>query len=174
MPNFSIPQSALTALGVVMQTTANNIANMNTDGFKASRVVLMSGPYQDEGVQVAGLYRSMQPGPAVINHLGENDVRSSNDIAAMYMRNSRENFDSTVAQDVDRIQQGNAADAWNIQNYREGQRARVQIQGIVEGSNTDLPREFATMLMTENAYSFNAGVIRAWDEMVGSILNIKT
>ena len=174
MPNFSIPQSALSSLGVVMQVTANNIANVNTDGFKASRVVLMSGPYQDEGVQVGAIYRDMSPGPAVINHLGENDVRAMNDVAAMGMRNSQENYDTSAAQDVDRTQQANAADAWNIQNYREGQNALAQIQGMVEGSNTDIPREFTTLIMTENAYSANAATIRAWDELTGSILNVKT
>jgi flagellar basal-body rod protein FlgC len=173
MPNFSIPQSALTSLEVVMQTTANNIANTNTDGFKASRALLMSGPYQDEGVQVGALYRSMEPGPAIINHLGQNDVRDSDDVAAMYTRNSRENYDTAVAQDVDRTQQANAADAWNVQNYREGQSARTRIQGMTEGSNTDLPREFANMIVTENAYSANAAAIRAWDELTGSILNVK-
>ncbi|MDL2291455.1 flagellar basal body protein, partial [Desulfovibrio sp. OttesenSCG-928-F20] len=32
MPNFSIPTSALNALDVVIETTANNIANVSTDG----------------------------------------------------------------------------------------------------------------------------------------------
>jgi len=173
MPNFSIPQSALTSLEVVMQNTAHNIANINTDGFSPGRVVLMSGPYQDEGVQVGAVWRSMQPGPAVINHLGENDVRDTNDLAAMGMRNSRENYDSAVAQDVDRTQQANAADSWRVQNYRNGQDARARIEGIVEGSGTDLPREFATMITTAAAYSANAAVIRAWDELTGSLLNVK-
>jgi len=174
MPNFSIPQSALTSLGVVMQVTANNIANVNTDGFQPSRVMLMSGPYQDEGVQVGAVYRTMQHGPAVINHLGENDVRSTNDVAAMGMRNSQENYDSTVAQDIERTQQANTADAWHAQNHRAGQYAENLIRGIVEGSNTDLPREVVTMMVTANAYSANAAVIRAWDELIGSILNVKT
>jgi flagellar basal-body rod protein FlgC len=173
MPNFSIPQSALTSLGVVMQTVAHNIANVNTDGFRPSHAVLMSGPYQDEGVQVGALYRSMEPGPAVINHLGQNDVRDSNDIAAMGMRNSQENYDTAVAQDVDRTQQANAADALAIHNYREGQYARNLIQGTLAPSNTDLPREFATMIVSEHAYSANAAVIRAWDELTGSLLNVK-
>ena len=173
MPNFSIPVSALNSLDVVMQTTANNIANVNTNGFKSSRVVLMSGPYQDEGVQVGAIYRDMSPGPAIINHMGQNDVRSYTDVAAAGMRNSQENYDSAVAQDLDRTQQANAIDAWNIQNYREGQNARTTIQGIAEGSNTDIPREFTTMIMTENAYSANAAVIRAWDELTGSLLNVK-
>ena len=173
MPNFSIPQSALTSLEVVMQNTAHNIANVNTDGFRPGRVVLMSGPYQDEGVQVGAVYRSMEPGPAIINHLGPNDVRDTNDIAAMGMRNSQENYDTAVAQDVDRTQQANAADAWQVQNYREGQDARARIEGIVEGSSTDLPREFATMIVTANAYSANAAVIRSWDELTGSLLNVR-
>lgn len=173
MPNFTMPQSALNALDVVMQTTADNIANISTDGFKARRVVLMSGPCQDEGVQVGALYRDMSPGPAVINHLGQNDVRDRNDVAAMGMRNSRENYDTAVAQDVELTQRANAADAWNIQNYREGRDALSRIRGMVEGSNTDLPREFATMIVTENAYGANAAFIRAWDELTGSILNVK-
>lgn len=172
MPNFSAPQSALTALDVVMQTTANNIANVNTNGFKAGRVVLESGPY-DEGVRVGALYRDMHPGPAVINHLAENDVRVANDIAARYMRNTEENYDTAVAQDVDRLQQGNAADAWRVQAHREGQRDASLIRGIAEGSNTELPREFANLIVTENAYSANAATIRAWDELVGSVLNVK-
>ena len=173
MPNFSIPQSALNSLDVVMQTTANNIANVNTDGFKARSVVLMSGPYQDEGVQVGAIHRDMSPGPAVINHFTQNDVRDYNDVAAMGMRNSQENYDTAVVQDVDVTQRANAADAWNIQNYREGQSAVARIQGMVEGSNTDLPREFSTMIVTENAYGANAAVIRAWDELTGSLLNVK-
>lgn len=173
MPNFSIPESALSALDVVMQTTANNIANVNTDGFKSSHVVLQSGPHFDEGVRVGAIYRDMQPGPAVINHLAENDIRASSDIAARGMRNSQENYDTSVAQDVDRLQQANAADAWQVENSREGRYAENLIRGTVEGSNTDLPREFANLIITEHAYSANAATIRAWDEMTGSLLNVK-
>jgi flagellar basal-body rod protein FlgC len=172
MPNFAIPASALSSLDVVMQNSANNIANVNTDGFKASRVILESGPY-DEGVRVGAIYRDMHPGPAVINHLAENDVRVANDVAARGMRNSQENYDTAVAQDVDRLQQANAADSWRVQRHRDGQYSGNLIRGMVEGSNTDSPREFTTLLMTENAYSANAATIRAWDELTGSILNVK-
>ncbi|MDR1489242.1 MAG: flagellar basal body protein [Desulfovibrio sp.] len=172
MPNYSPPLSALTSLDVVMQTTANNIANVNTDGFKARYVALETGP-MDEGVRIGGTFRDMSPGPAVINHLAENDVRVANDVAARGMRNTQENYDTAVAQDLDRIQQGNTNDAWAVEDYRDGQVARDQIHGIVEGSNTDLAREFTRMIATENAYSANAAMIRAWDEMTGSILNIR-
>ncbi|MDR0827520.1 MAG: flagellar basal body protein [Desulfovibrio sp.] len=175
MPNYSPPISALNSLEVVMQTSANNIANVNTDGFKARYVSLETGP-MDEGVRIGGVFRDMSPGPAVINHLAENDVRVANDVAARSMRNTQENYDTTVAQDLDRLQQGNTNDAWAVEAYREGQVARDQIQGawgVVEGSNTDIARDFVNMISTENAYSANAAMIRAWDEMTGSILNIR-
>lgn len=172
MPNFSIPESALNALDVVLQNDAHSIANVNTDGFKARNVILTTGPL-DEGVRVGAVYRDMQPGPAVINHLAENDVRVANDVAARGMRNSQENYDTAVVQDVDRLQQANAADAWRVENHRSSEFSASLIDGMTEGSNTDLPRVFANMLVTENAYSANASVIRAWDEMVGSVLNVK-
>jgi flagellar basal-body rod protein FlgC len=172
MPNFTIPESALSSLDVVMQNSAHAIANVNTDGFRASRVVLESGPV-DEGVRVGAVYRDMRPGPAVITHLTENDVRVANDIAARGMRTTQENFDTAVAQDVDRLQQANAADAWRVERHREGQYSANLIHGMVEGSNTDIPREFTTLLMTENAYGANAAVIRALDELTGSLVNVK-
>ena len=173
MPNFAIPQSALSSMDVMMQATANNIANINSDGYKSSKVSLMSGPYQDEGVRVGAIYRDMSPGPAFINHLGENDVRDTLEFSARGMRNTAENYDTAVAQDHDRLQQANAADAWRVQNYREGQNARSLISGLREGSNVDLPQEFVYLTVTENAYSANAALIRAWDELTGSILNVK-
>lgn len=172
MPNFNIPHSALTAMDVVMQTTAHNIANVNTDGFRAQHVVLQTGPF-DEGVQVGAIWRDMHPGPAVINHLSENDVRTVNDMAARGMRNSQENYDTAVAQDVDRLQQGNAADAFRVENHRKSHDSWNTITGVAINSTTELPREFANLMITENAYSANAAVIRAWDEMVGSILNVR-
>jgi flagellar basal-body rod protein FlgC len=57
--------SALTALSTVQEVSANNIANVNTDGFKASSVVLESGP-EGQGVDVAAINQSTTPG-AMLN-----------------------------------------------------------------------------------------------------------
>lgn len=54
--------SALSALGKVQEVSANNVANMNTDGFKASSVVLESGP-GDDGVRVSAIHQSTASGP---------------------------------------------------------------------------------------------------------------
>ncbi|WP_207262478.1 flagellar basal body rod C-terminal domain-containing protein [Desulfovibrio sp. Huiquan2017] len=63
--------SALTALSTVQEVTANNIANVNTDGFKSSSVALESGP-GDQGVEVAAINQSTTPGSMV------NGVETSN------------------------------------------------------------------------------------------------
>ena len=161
-------------MDVVMQATANNLANISTAGYQSLGVVLQSGPYQDEGVRAGVVYRDMNPGPAVINHFAGNDVRDVVEFSARGMRTTAENYDSAVLQDHDRLQQANAADAWQVENYRTGQNSRSLIQGLnQEGSNVDLPREFANLTVTENAYSTNATTIRAWDEMVGGLLNMK-
>ena len=172
MYDYSTSLSALNSFGVVTQTIANNIANMNTDGYKAQIARLESGP-QDRGVQVSGIYRDMSPGPAVINHLSENDVRSTHDVAAQGMRNSQENYDTAQAQDVNLTQQADSAGAWHAENYRAGKDAESQIRGITQGSNVDLPREFANLAVTETAFSANAATIRAMDELSGSILSMK-
>lgn len=61
---FDTNLSALTALSTVQEVTANNIANVNTDGFKSSSVNLESGP-GDQGVEVASISKSATPGSIV-------------------------------------------------------------------------------------------------------------
>ncbi len=56
--------SALTAFGTSMAVTANNIANINTNGFKASQTHLETGD-QGQGVQVSEIRRSTSEGPLV-------------------------------------------------------------------------------------------------------------
>ena len=63
MPDFSTPQSALNALDVVLGTTAHNIANSSTDGYKAVRADLETG-LRGQGVRVGGIVGDMSPGPA--------------------------------------------------------------------------------------------------------------
>ena len=56
--------SALDSLGVAQQVSANNIANVSTEGFKASSVALESGP-EGQGVGVAAINESTNAGPEV-------------------------------------------------------------------------------------------------------------
>jgi len=52
---------ALQAISVSQQVTANNVANMNTDGFRSSRVEYETGP-DGQGVRVSGIYENTSPG----------------------------------------------------------------------------------------------------------------
>lgn len=63
--------SALSSFGTAQQVSANNIANMNTDGFKASSVHLESGP-QDQGVRVSSIQESTNAGPIIDGVEGSN------------------------------------------------------------------------------------------------------
>ncbi len=174
MNDYAVSASALNAFGTVMQATANNIANVATNGYKAQVVQLESGPL-DRGVLASAVYRDMTPGPAVIYNLSEQDVRSAQNAAAQGMRDSQENYDTAQAQDVTRSQQADTAASWYSQEIRAGQDARVMVEnGYIEGSNTELPREFANLALTETAYSANAAAIRAFEEQTGALLDIIT
>lgn len=54
--------SALGALGRVVEVAADNLANVNTPGFKAGQAQLETGP-EGEGVRLAQVQRDPQPGP---------------------------------------------------------------------------------------------------------------
>lgn len=56
--------TAMDALGSVHHVAANNVANVNTDGFQAARANLESGP-DGEGVRVASLTQDTTPGASV-------------------------------------------------------------------------------------------------------------
>jgi flagellar hook protein FlgE len=54
MPTFSIPLSGLTASSIALSTIANNLANLNTIGYKDSRVLFRDLFYQTLGTNGAG------------------------------------------------------------------------------------------------------------------------
>ncbi|MBZ5663515.1 MAG: flagellar hook protein FlgE [Acidobacteriia bacterium] len=54
MPSFSIPLSGLTASSSALSTTANNLANLNTIGYKDEQIQFADLFYQDFGTNGAG------------------------------------------------------------------------------------------------------------------------
>lgn len=121
----SIAASALSAFSVDMLVRANNIANVNTPGFKAQDATLMTGP-RGEGVLVGSIYQDMSPGPPR---------------------------------------------PWAAVAYESGGGALPADR--LEGSNTDLGREYVHMIATQRAFDANAAVIRSYDDMSGTILDLK-
>jgi len=63
---FSIQStlSAVKAFGEKMGVTANNIANVETEGFKKSRATLVEGPRENVAVEIT---QSDTPGPIVVD-----------------------------------------------------------------------------------------------------------
>ena len=55
---------ALQAISVSQQVAANNVANVNTNEFRSSRVEYETGP-DDRGVRVSDIYENTAPGPLV-------------------------------------------------------------------------------------------------------------
>ena len=55
---------ALQAISYSQQVAANNVANMNTNGFHSSRVEFETGP-DGQGVQEQGSYENTSAGPLV-------------------------------------------------------------------------------------------------------------
>ncbi|UZP67170.1 flagellar biosynthesis protein FlgG [Desulfovibrio mangrovi] len=66
--------SALDAIALSQQVTANDIANVNTDEFKSSDVRLETGP-EGEGVQVSEIRQDSSPGP--VTHYPDLQVEAS-------------------------------------------------------------------------------------------------
>jgi len=54
MPNFSIPLSGLDASSAALATTANNLANLNTVGYKDQKIQFADLFYQNLGSDGAG------------------------------------------------------------------------------------------------------------------------
>ena len=117
--------SALSAFGVDMLVRANNIANINTPGFQAQNLSLMTGN-QDQGVMVGLISTDKTPGPPIPGLVAIN------------------------------------------QDGRE-----VLSPGYLEGSNTDIAREYVHMTATQRAYEANAIAIRTVDDMTGMLLDMK-
>lgn len=72
----STAQSALSAMSTAMAVSANNVANVNTDGYKAKDARLETGP-QGQGVRVADVVPDGSAGgyrPVAVSGLNEAGV----------------------------------------------------------------------------------------------------
>ena len=166
MPNLYTSLSALNVGGVAMQVTSNNIANMNTNGFKSSRTHFETGQH-DSGVRVAGIYRDMSAGPAVINDISRPDGNSDRMTASELADRETPRVQNAILEAQGFAKQ---EELRQINHGREVQASNDQF--FTELSNVDVAREFSTMVALEAMYSANAAAVRAQDEMTGSLLNL--
>jgi len=112
--------ASLTAIQAVAERfnrTARNLANSNTDGYRAERVTLSEG--DQPGTVKAVFGRDESPGPV------------------------------------------------RLEETEEGPR-------LVEMANVDLAREMVTMLADRRAIEANLAALRTADQVLGSIIDIKS
>jgi flagellar basal body rod protein FlgG len=69
--------SALDAYGQKVDVTANNIANLNTDGFKKSRAVLQEA---DSSGVIVSISKVNTPGAPILSEDGTGEVRESSNV----------------------------------------------------------------------------------------------
>ncbi|SDB29366.1 flagellar basal-body rod protein FlgC [Desulfonatronum thiosulfatophilum] len=124
--NISPNIQALHAIGLSRQVGANNVANMNTPDFKASRLSLETGP-EGLGVRPQAIDQDPTPGPLVPALEGATD------------------------------EDGHHATVW----------------GLAEGSNTELVAEMVNSIRDERAFQANVAMVRTWDELTGTVLDMR-
>ncbi len=109
--------SALNAIQTRNQSTANNTANINSDGYKKTRVTLVGG--ETPGLVATNVQRVETAGPMVYEPTANGET-------------------------------------------------------LVEKSNVDLTEELPTMMIDRRAFQANIKTIQIQDEMLGSLLDIKS
>ena len=108
--------SALAGLQKKLESTANNVANVNSDGYKKTRVTLEEGA---QGGVTANVQKVEDQGPLVYEQTANGEQ-------------------------------------------------------LVEKSNVDLTQELPDLLITKRSFQANLKVIQTQDEMLGSLLDIKS
>jgi len=108
--------SGLTAIQKKIEATANNVANINTDGYKKTRVTLHE--QEPQGVQ-AVVQQIQAPGPMV--------------------------YEQTTGGEV-----------------------------LIEKSNVELSEELPSMMLSRRFFQANLKIVQIEDEMLGSLLDIKS
>ena len=108
--------SGLTAIQKKIGATANNVANVNTDGYKKTRVTL----HEQEPQGIEAVTQQIQtPGPMV--------------------------YEQTAAEEA-----------------------------LVEKSNVELGEELPSMMLSRRFFQANLKTMQVQDEMLGSLLDIKS
>lgn len=145
----SILYTAVTALDTFStgwQVIANNVANVNTAGFKASHARYQDGP-NGQGVQLGEIRTDTSPGapmPGVpmeghgeyVNALSQERAEAAADVAA-----AQAAVDARAAE-------------------------------LREASNVQLEREFTQAIITEQAVAAQAVLISTYDDMMGTVLDV--
>lgn len=113
--DISTSQSALNVFSLAQDITANNVANINTDGYKAKRLDVESAP-DGQGVRAQTIVESTEPGP-LTNQI---QPRENNDGRIEQQEVITEGSNTEVSQEVTQMiknERGFEANAQVVRTY---------------------------------------------------------
>lgn len=162
---LDIAASALNVFGVDMQVAAHNIANVSTAGFQPQRATHADRP-DGGGVMLESVLQGGRP------------ARPGGRPAPMGSSLTRPELDPEERETVfldplpeDIRTNGITWDNAALRGAVEAMAARSPLPDPPSG--TDPARELVSMTMTERAFEANAAAVRAADDMMGDLLNLK-
>lgn len=138
--------SALDTFTAGWQVIANNVANINTDGFKAGHARYQDGP-GGQGVQLSEIRTDTSPGSPMPGVPLEGHGEYVNSVSEAK---------AEAAQEQAAVQA--AADA--------------RATELRESSNVQIEREIVQSIAHEHAYAANAAVISTYDDMMGTVIDM--
>ncbi len=157
--------SALRTNQFRLDVTANNVANVNTDGFKASTVTTADRAYINgigTGTQVTGTYAPPRPGAMAVDTAG----------AAANPTAQAQPVTPTQGTAATQATQTRAAPPPPLPPGPPPANAGAQ-SNMVELSNTDLVTEMTNMMSSRNAYSANTVMGRTQQEVTQTLMDLR-
>jgi len=141
--SFQTPLSALSVASTTFRVTSHNVANLNTDGFKESRVVLAEQPPPSSGQAAA---------PTGL-HSGEHasQIGLGVQIAAI---------------------QRNESQGVLVPTNHHPDGTTLDEPGFKELSNTDLSRNLVDLTTQSLLFRTNVAVINAGEEILDDLMNL--
>src|SRR5207245_2027830 len=152
--------SGMAAQQLVLDNTANNLANLNTTGFKRSMI-----EFQD-------LIYSTLRAPGAVSTQGlqvPTGIQIGNGVKVAGTTRLFATGPFTLTRNLSAATPASGA----AQTATPGQNGTGQIQGgTLEQSNVDVVQEMVNLIQAERAYEFNTKAVQTADQMLAASTNI--
>jgi flagellar hook-basal body protein len=167
IPAVNYALSALQASDRRMSVHANNVANVNSVGFKYSRALQATAA--GGGTQISAIQQNTSQGPVSQTGISSDYALTSpgsfNVGAGQFTRNGAFNYNAngdlvtSAGAQVGNPLTVNAPDA-------------TVMQGYLEESNVDLATETVGQILAQRSFEVNLQTVRTSDQMMGTLLDM--
>ena len=194
MPSFSIPLSGLTASSEALSTTANNLANLNTIGYKDEQIQFADLFYQNFGSNGAGNGLLTQEAAPNSTASIQQDGTSSGTLVNFNIGGDGTitgTFSNNKTATIGQIALASFADEQGLSHVGNNDFAPTLASGqptiggpgtgglgtisggALEQSNVDIATEFANLIIAQRSYEANARVVTTFDEVAQATIALK-